>query len=157
MLYSLLLKQDFLITCVYWKTRLMHQPLSFSWNLANNSEQVQKTGAIWGHLSNSIKQTRNVAKVQPCQNPKVHTKVIKSSLTSRTNERQIEALIGTQVAILIWFVGTYSPSVIIETLLQAVALSCFTPFTLKVSFAFKKLQHLDSQISDIVLFDTFEI
>lgn len=62
MLYSVLLKQDFPITCVYWRTCLMHQPLGFSWNLANNSEQVQKTGVIWGRLSHSIKQSRNAAK-----------------------------------------------------------------------------------------------
>lgn len=40
----------------------MHQTLHFSWNLANNSEQVQKTAVIWGHLSNSIKTDQECSK-----------------------------------------------------------------------------------------------
>lgn len=40
----------------------MHQSLHFSWNFANISEQVQKTGVIWGHLSNSIKTNQERSK-----------------------------------------------------------------------------------------------
>lgn len=87
----------------------MHQPLDFSWNLANNSEQVQKTGVIWGRLSNSIKQTRNAAKPVIMPDPKVHAEVTKSPLTGRTNKGQKEALTAGQAAFLMCFVGTFPP------------------------------------------------
>lgn len=45
-----------------------------------------------------------------CQNPEVHAEVTKSPLTSRTNEKQNEALTAAQVPFLMWFMGTFAPS-----------------------------------------------
>lgn len=87
----------------------MHQPLDFSWNLANNSEQVQKTGVIWGRLSSSIKQTRNAAKPAIVPEPRSSCRGNQESPDCRVNEGHNEALTAGQIAFSMWCVDMFPP------------------------------------------------
>lgn len=144
----------------------MHQPLDFSWNLANNSEQVQKTGVIWGRLSNSIKQIRNAAKPAIMPEPRSSYRGNYKS-PDQQDKREAEGGINSRTSCLFNVVCAHvSPSVMVrgnffsDEVIKEISLGSrpllFPPSTLKVFFLFKKSTH-PNETSNTVQCNTLEL